>query len=113
MEFIEKARVLAEAYEVKEMFPDKLNNRTSTSFQVGSVFEDELSKLRMRVAESRRALDEKRRIRDSLKSENVNFERSYQKYKQELQQSCSIRCGLQVFFILQPMRVQYFHFFNQ
>lgn len=69
-------------------------NRTSVSFTAGSLFEDELNKLRMKIAESRKELERKRRERDQLRSENENLSRNFSKYTMELKESCSMKCGL-------------------
>jgi len=92
--FIERARVLAEAIEVKAMYPDNLNNESSVSFTANKMIGEEIEKMRIAIAERRKFLAEKRSIRDRLKSENTSNSRSYLQYKAELQELCSTKCGI-------------------
>jgi len=94
--FIEKARVLAEAYEVKKMYPDHLNDKTSVSGSIGNLMGDELEKIRMMLDGKKREVEQRRSQRDSLKSENITLQRKYQQMKVDLQENCSIRCGLEL-----------------
>ena len=66
------------------------------SFTASTLFEEELNKLKMKIAESRKELERKRRQRDALKSENETLARNFSKYNMELKESCSMVCGLQV-----------------
>ena len=66
------------------------------SFTAGTLFEEELNKLKMKIAESRKELEHKRRQRDALRSENETLARNFSKYNMELKESCSMVCGLQV-----------------
>jgi len=101
--FIERARVLAEAIEVKAMYPNNLTNQSSVNLtsrhgdknvSFTSMIEEEIEKMKMAMAERRKLLAEKKSIRDRLKSENATISRSYLQYKAELQEICAKRCGI-------------------
>jgi len=94
--FIEKARVLAEAYEVKKMYPDHLNDKTSVSGSIGNLMGDELDKMRRMLDSKKIEVEQRRSQRDSLKSQNNNLKGRYQQMKVDLQENCSIRCGLEL-----------------
>ena len=69
-------------------------NRSSVSFTAGTLFEEELNKLRMKIAESRKELERKKRERDQKRTENETLARNFSKYTMELKESCSMKCGL-------------------
>jgi len=92
--FIEKARVLAEAYEVDNMYPKTMTNKTSVRITATSMFDDELHKLKLKIQESRRNLEERRRVRDQLRLDNSSLKSSFERHSEEMKTHCSTACGL-------------------
>merc|ERR1712110_1119925 len=87
--------LLAEAYEVDRMYPKNLTNRTSVKITATTMFDDEINKLKSRIMESRRSLEERKRVRDQLRHENSSLKTSFERHNEEIKVHCSTACGLQ------------------
>jgi len=95
--FIDRARVLAEAYEIKGSLPSTLKERTSMLPPDASrLFDEEILRLKMEISKGRSTLTEKRRDRDSLKSEYSHLNASYEKNQYTLRERQSTLYGLEV-----------------
>jgi len=93
--FIEKARVLAEAYEVDNMWPRNLTNKTSMTIATTTRFDEELHQLQLKIQESKRRLHEREQERKRLRDINESIKADFDRRNKELQVHCSTGCGLQ------------------
>merc|ERR1711909_126211 len=48
-----------------------------------------------RIMESRRSLEERKRVRDQLRHENSSLKTSFERHNEEIKVHCSTACGLQ------------------
>jgi len=95
--FIDRARVLAEAYEIKGSLPSTLQERTSLMPPDASrLFEEEILRLKRVISMGRSKLAEKRRERDSLKTENDHLKATFTKNQYALKEAQSTLFGLEV-----------------
>lgn len=95
--FIEKARVLAEAMEVKKMYPDRLTETTnSMPPNAGMLFDEEIARLRAAMQRSRARMEDRRRERDVLQSENSGLMRRYMSSVAQLSQTRTVMAGLEL-----------------
>merc|ERR1712033_32378 len=84
--FIERARVLAEAIEVKKMYPDMLNNNKQVKFDA--------IKMRKKFEERRKYLMERMELKRNLSETKHGYERTYEQCRVTIQTLCSTSCGL-------------------
>ena len=75
--FIERARVLAEAIEVKKMYPDHMNNQTSVQFDAISMMKEEIVKMRRKMEERRKFLMERMELKRNLSETKHGYERLF------------------------------------
>ena len=71
--FIEKARVLAEALDVKSSLPDHLSEKTTVDVQVEEIqalFREEIESLAERIRETRKTYKSRAAFRSELETEN-------------------------------------------
>ena len=71
--FIEKARVLAEALDVKSSLPDHLSEKTTVDVQVEEIqalFREEIETLAERIRETRKTYKSRAAFRSELETEN-------------------------------------------
>jgi len=95
--FIDRARVLAEAYEIKGSLPSTLTERTSLMPPDASrLFDEEILRLKREISRGKSKLIEKRATRDSLKSENDHLITTYEKNQYTLKERQSTLYGLEV-----------------
>jgi len=95
--FIDRARVLAEAYEIKGSLPSTLTERTSLMPPDASrIFDEEILRLKREISKGKSKLVEKRANRDSLKSENDHLIATYEKNQYTLKERQSTLYGLEV-----------------
>merc|ERR1712013_220829 len=95
--FIDRARVLAEAYEIKGSLPTTLQETTSMMPPDASrLFEEEILRLKRTISMSRSKLAERRRERDNFKSENSHLNATFTKNQYALKEAQSTLFGLEV-----------------
>jgi len=95
--FIDRARVLAEAYEIKTSLPTTLQERTSLMPPNASrLFEEEILRLKRVISIGRSKLAERRRERDALKTENDHLNATFTKKQYTLKEAQSTLFGLEV-----------------
>jgi len=95
--FIDRARVLAEAYEIKGSLPSSLKERTSLMPPDASrLFSEEISRLKSVINMGRSKLNEKRRDLDRLKTEHGHLNSTFVQSQQTLKERQSTLYGLEV-----------------
>merc|ERR1712110_285150 len=94
---IEKSRVLAEAQEVRDMYPTQLSVKTTLKIagKVAPFFDGELHRLRMMMMDTKQKLEERRRLRDELKSENNSRKATFESRAEEVRRLCGEKCYLE------------------
>jgi len=92
--FIERARVLAEAIEVKKMYPDMLNNLSEVKFDAIKMMKDEIIQMRRKFEERRKYLVERMELKRNLSETKHGYERTYEQCRVTIQTLCSTSCGL-------------------
>merc|ERR1719318_822638 len=95
--FIDRARVLAEAYEIKGSLPSTLTERTSLMPPDASrLFDEEIIRLKRVLSLGRSKLVERRGERDSLKTENSHLNAAYIQSQHTLKERQSTLYGLEI-----------------
>jgi len=95
--FIDRARVLAEAYEMKGSLPSILQERTSMMPpDAGKAFEVEIERLRGLINGSRSKLMSAKITLDKLKSDNRQMTESYQNFEYTLKERQETLYGLEI-----------------
>jgi len=95
--FIDRARVLAEAYEIQGSLPLTLQERTSLMPPDASrLFDEEILRLKRVVSMGRSKLTERRRERDGLKTENSHLNAAFTKNQYALKEFQSTLYGLEL-----------------
>jgi len=95
--FIDRARVLAEAYEIKGSLPSTLKESTSMLPPDASrMFDEEIIRLKREISRTRSKLVERRGERDSLKLENGHLVSAFEKYQYTLKERQSTLYGLEL-----------------
>ena len=72
--FIERARVLAEAIEVKRMYPKEMNNRQQTSVQFESMIKQEMLRMRNEIENRKIHLEKIKRDQRELTGTKRGYE---------------------------------------
>jgi len=84
--FIDKARILAEAREVRAALPATLKERISIEVNVGDAFDDEIRKLKMKIEESRKIKETRVSELAQVKEENAELIKKHEENKAALQE---------------------------
>jgi len=84
--FIDKARILAEAKEIKSSLPTSLKEKISVQVDVTNAFEDEISKLKMKIEETNKCKKSYVLNLGQLKEENVEITQRHQQSQLALQE---------------------------
>jgi len=83
--FIEKARVLSEAIEIKQSLPSSLSNRTSVSMpDIQKVLEAEISKMRNQMSARKQELIRAKSVLGNLRTKNMEYTEEYKRKQQTL-----------------------------
>eukprot|EP00092_Neocalanus_flemingeri_P015332 GFUD01016584.1.p1 GENE.GFUD01016584.1~~GFUD01016584.1.p1 ORF type:complete len:510 (+),score=191.20 GFUD01016584.1:123-1652(+) len=84
--FIDKARILAEAKEVKTSLPNSLKEKISIEMDVTNAFVDEIAKLKMKIDETKKSNQARSHDLGKLKEENVEISKRHQQNQRALQE---------------------------
>ena len=88
LSFIDKARILAQAEDVRASIPNLLTDKVTVSFnmdQVEKMFEEEINKMKMKIAETEMSQKEKLVELKMLEEENTVLSLNHERNMEELQ----------------------------
>jgi len=84
--FIDKARILAEAREIRASLPASLKEKISIEVNAKDAFDDEIRKLKMKIEESRKTQRARAQELDMVKDENAEITKRHQHHQRSLQE---------------------------
>lgn len=84
--FIDKARILAEASEIRASLPASLKEKISIEVNVNDAFEEEIKKLKLKIEESKKCKRGRAQELDMLKEENAGIIQRHQQNQRSLQE---------------------------